>query len=201
MLHKMMKVDTKVGKVKPLSLAELQNGLVRKVYERDSDPDKVMALKELGAVYWIADFNAPPTQMGYTFDESVEDAIKNYELPSNWQPDKLILQLIDQYKNTYTLGAAGKALVACLSALNTSSKLCIRLNEALNKCLSDDSIDDDSLGSVVDTMRKILSLSNDIPKSISALRDAKENIASEEELKTARGGMRITNSMRPENQF
>ena len=79
----------KDGEVQPINSREAQLKQVKEILKRDKgslgDSDgrkKDFAYKELGAVYWIADFRSPGRMNGYEGKDLLEDAIKNYDLPS-----------------------------------------------------------------------------------------------------------------------
>lgn len=93
------------GIVKPVTLREATIKEVATILKRDKgspgDSDgreKLFAYKELGAACWIADFRSPGRLNGYEGDELIEDAIRNFNLPSDWRPDKVVLDLIKLFE-------------------------------------------------------------------------------------------------------
>lgn len=198
MLEQMMRVEN--GFVKPLNIRELQNATVARVYARDKSPDKDFALKELGFVYWVADFKSLPNQSGYDPEKVFSTGIENYGLPPDYKPDDLILSLIGEYRQTYQLGAAGAALSSCLKGLHTCSKLCARLSDELSVKLNAEFIDLEEIENITGLMNSIMKLSKDLPANIKALKEAESNVKyAEEEQKLAYGNKKITKSMQPNN--
>lgn len=69
----------------------------KKIWNRDRSASKNRAISELGFIYFMAD---PRSDYQYLIDEEVrKNSIKEGEgLPSDWEPDNLVLDAIEFYK-------------------------------------------------------------------------------------------------------
>ena len=73
--------------------------------------------------------------MGYSRSEALASARANYALPNDWQPDALILRLVDRYYED-KMGVAGEALETILRAVHNSSRAANILSEQLTNKLN-----------------------------------------------------------------
>ena len=69
----------------------------KKIWDRDRSASKNRAISELGFIYFMAD---PRSDYQYIIDEeSRKTSIKEGEgLPSDWEPDNLVLEAMEFYK-------------------------------------------------------------------------------------------------------
>lgn len=69
----------------------------KKIWTRDRSANKNRAISELGYIYFMAD---PRSDYQYIIDEeSRKNSIKEGEgLPSDWEPDNLVLEAMEFYK-------------------------------------------------------------------------------------------------------
>ena len=149
---------------------QIQDKDVRELYLRDTSEDKLRYLKEAGVIFYLADPKSPPNQMGYSRPEALASARANYALPNDWQPDALILRLVDRYHEDNIL----------------SEQLTNKLNAGMQA--------EDTLP-VIDLITKLNGIINIIPNQIKSLGEAKQAAALEIEQKKARGGKVVTSSM------
>ena len=70
----------------------------KEIWQRDKSKNKDKALQELGYIYFMSD---PRSDYQYLVDEEERSkAIKEGEgIPSNWKPDKVVLDAITFYKS------------------------------------------------------------------------------------------------------
>ena len=164
---------------------QIQDKDVRELYLRDNSEDKLR--------YIVADPKSPPNQMGYSRSEALASAKTNYGLPADWNPDALILRLIDRYHED-KMGVAGEALESILRAVHNSSRAANIISEQLTNKLNSGLQAEDALP-VIDLVTKLNGIINIIPNQIKALGEAKQAAALEIEQKKARGGKVVTMSM------
>ena len=172
---------------------QIQDKDVRELYLRDNSKDKLQYIKEAGVIFYVADPKSPPNQMGYSRSEALASAKINYDLPADWNPDALILRLIDRYHEDKT-GVAGEALESILRAVHNSSRAANIISEQLTNKLNSGLQAEDALP-VIDLVTKLNGIINIIPNQIKALGEAKQAAALEIEQKKARGGKVVTTSM------
>lgn len=172
---------------------QIQDKDVRELYLRDNSEDKLRYIKEAGVIFYVADPKSPPNQMGYSRSEALASAKTNYGLPADWNPDALILRLIDRYHED-KMGVAGEALESILRAVHNSSRAANIISEQLTNKLNSGLQAEDALP-VIDLVTKLNGIINIIPNQIKALGEAKQAAALEIEQKKARGGKIVTMSM------
>lgn len=191
-IEKLLTVD-ETGMPKAPSLRQLQDKDVALLWQRDTTKDKRKYIGEVGVIYYMADPKSPAKQRGLSNPEALKAAIENYNLPKDYQPDKLVLKLIDKYYID-NITEAGVALEALQKSIHLVSIAAIKINEQLTKKLANILPDED--------ITPILALSDAVSKKISeipsltkALKTAYENLRDEEEEQIARGGKQILSSM------
>ena len=172
---------------------QIQDKDVRELYLRDNSKDKLRYIKEAGVIFYVADPKSPPNHMGYSRSVSLASANTNYGLPADWNPDALILRLIDRYHED-KMGVAGEALESILRAVHNSSRAANIISEQLTNKLNSGLQAEDALP-VIDLVTKLNGIINIIPNQIKALGEAKQAAALEIEQKKARGGKIVTMSM------
>lgn len=188
------------------NIYQIQNKDIRELWERDkgsigdiNGTEKLRYKKEAGVIYYLGDPKSPANQMGYSKPEAIELAKANYGLPADWQPDKLILSLADQYKKT-KLGPAGEVYEATSRALHNSALVANALNNILSeKLLSGVTIEDASaLVGIINSVNKLIS---DLPNQTKAHAEALQNLELEKQTKVARGKVKITASMNASDAY
>lgn len=191
-IEKMLTVD-ETGIVKAPSLRQLQDKDVALLWQRDHNKDKRMFIAEVGVIYYVGDPKSPAKQQGLSDDECLKLAIENYNLPKDYKPDKLVLKLIDKYyKNNIT--EAGVALEALQKSIHLVSIAAVKINDYLNKKLTQTMSDDDISG-ILSLMDSVAKRINEIPNLTKSLGVARDNLRNEEEETIARGGITILSSM------
>ena len=146
---------------------QIQDKDVRELYLRDNSEDKLRYIKEAGVIFYVADPKSPPNQMGYSRSEALASAKTNYGLPADWNPDALILRLIDRYHED-KMGVAGEALESILRAVHNSSRAANIISEQLTNKLNSGLQAEDALP-VIDLVTKLNGITNIIPNQIKAL--------------------------------
>lgn len=192
------------GEVKPLKIPEAIIAEVRQIVKRDKgsngDADgrkKLFAYKELGAVYWIADYRSPGRMEGYEGEELIEDAIKNFNLPAEWRPDDVVWSLIKKYEANRDGGIAAEVLTEISSTFNLMLGTIKAIREKLRLKLQSVNVTDDELKGLIGMANELLKLAADIPKKIKEIEMAKEMLKHIEDDSTiGRGGVEITSSMK-----
>lgn len=196
-IEKMLTID-ETGMPKAPSLRQLQDKDVALLWQRDTTKDKQKYIKEVGVIYYLGDPKSPAKQQGLSDAESLQIAIDNYNLPKDYVPDSLVKKLIDKYY-IQNITEAGVALEALRKSIHLSSIAAVRINDRLNKKLSDALADEDitPILTMIDSVSKRIT---EIPALTKALGTAYENLRNEEEEQLARGGKQILSSMDADEQ-
>lgn len=202
MYYELFKIED--GEVKPLTSREATIKEVRLILQRDKgsagDSDgrkKLFAYKELGAVYWIADYRSPGRTNGYEGKELIEDAIRNFDLPSNWEPDAVVKALIKKYEYTNEGGVAAEVLTEVTSTFNLMLKTIKTMRQTLTTKLDSPTVTEDELKNLISLSNELLKLASSIPKMTKDIALAKEMLKdTEDNAEIGRGGVTIYSSMR-----
>lgn len=196
-IEKMLTID-ETGMPKAPSLRQLQDKDVALLWQRDTTKDKQKYIKEVGVIYYLGDPKSPAKKQGLSDAESLQMAIDNYNLPKDYIPDSLVKKLIDKYY-IQNITEAGVALEALRKSIHLSSIAAVRINDRLNKKLSDALADEDitPILTMIDSVSKRIT---EIPALTKALGTAYENLRNEEEEQLARGGKQILSSMDADEQ-
>lgn len=196
-IEKMLTID-ETGMPKAPNIRQLQDKDVALLWQRDTTKDKQKYIKEVGVIYYLGDPKSPAKQQGLSDAESLQLAIDNYNLPKDYVPDSLVRKLIDKYY-IENITEAGVALEALRKSIHLSSIAAVRINDRLNKKLSEVLADEDitPILTMIDSVSKRIT---EIPALTKALGVAYENLRNEEEEQLARGGKQILSSMDADEQ-
>lgn len=191
-IDKLITVDES-GMPKAPNARQLLDKDVLQLYMRDNTPDKRKYIGDCGVIYYLGDPKSPCRQRGLSDEESLNEAIENFNLPKDYKPDPLVWKLIQKYykQNITEAGVTIENLQKSLHICNLAAEKVIEyLNNKLRGVLSPDDIPA--------TMGMIQNVSNQvklIPDLVKSLKVAYENLRNEEEVKMARGGIQILSSM------
>lgn len=188
----MLTVD-ETGMPKAPTLRQLQDRDVALLWQRDTTKDKHKYIREVGVIYYLGDPKSPAKQQGLSYEESLKMAIENYNLPKDYKPDSLVKKLIDKYY-VNNITEAGVALEALQQSIHLVSLAAVRINEQLNKKLSN-VLEDEDITPILTLMDSVSKRIQEIPSLTKALGTAYENLRNEEEEQLARGGKQILSSM------
>lgn len=191
-IEKLITVDD-TGLPKAPSMTQLLDKDVKMLYARDITKDKINYLKEVGVIYYLADPNSPTKQQGLSDKECIKQAIENFDLPKNYEPDVLVYRIAKRYHDQ-CITEAGIILENILKAIHNANLAVNLLNEALNDKLTDGISKDDAM-EIMDIMDRLAKKSVEIPNLVKGLNEARENLIYEREQTTARGGLEVTSSM------
>lgn len=204
MYHELLRIED--GQVRPVTAREATIREVRAILNRDKgsngDADgrkKLFAYKELGAVYWIADFRSPGRMKGYEGQDLINDAIRNFKLPEGWQPDKTVSDLIKIYEDHVNGGVPAQVLTEIMGTFNLMLNTVKIIRTKLTEKLANPNITDAELKDLLALQNQLLSVSSDIPKKIKEIMLAKEMLKSiddDTQVEIGRGGDTITSSMK-----
>lgn len=188
----MLTID-ETGMPKAPTIRQLQDKDVALLYQRDTTKDKRKYISEVGVIYYLGDPKSPAKQQGLSDAESLKMAIENYNLPKEYQPDALVKKIIDKYYIS-NITEAGVALEALKKSIHLISIAADRINEQLNRKLSNVLADED-ITPILTIMDAVSKRVIEIPNLTKALGTAYENLRNEEEEQLARGGKQILSSM------
>lgn len=191
-IEKLITVDD-TGLPKAPSMTQLLDKDVKMLYARDITKDKINYLKEVGVIYYLADPNSPTKQQGLSDKECIKQAIENFDLPKNYEPDVLVYRIAKRYHDQ-CITEAGIILENILKAIHNANLAVNLLNEALNEKLTAGISKDDTM-EIMDIMDRLAKKSVEIPNLVKGLNEARENLIYEREQTTARGGLEVTSSM------
>lgn len=191
-IEKMLTID-ETGMPKAPSIRQLQDKDIALLWQRDASKDKKKYIAEVGVIYYLGDPKSPAKQQGLNEAESIKLAIENYNLPKDYVPDPLVKKLIVKYY-TDNITEAGVALEALQKSVHLSAIAAVRINDELNRKLSN-ALADEDITSILDLMDRVSKRVEGIPALTKALNTAYENLRDEEEEQIARGGKSILSSM------
>lgn len=194
-IEKMLTIDD-TGMPKAPTLRQIQDKDVALLWQRDTSKDKHKYIGEVGIIYYLGDPKSPARQQGLTDAEALQMAIDNFNLPKDYQPDSLVTKLISKYYKQ-NITEAGVALEALHKSIHLVSIAAVKINDMLNKKLSNALSDEDitSTLTMIDAVSKRVA---EIPSLTKALATAYDNLRNEEEEQLARGGKKILSSMSAE---
>lgn len=191
-IEKMLTID-ETGMPQAPTIRQLQDRDVALLWQRDITKSKVKYIAEAGIIYYLGDPKSPARQQGLSDDECLKLAIENFNLPKNYTPDSLVKKLINKYYKS-NITEAGVALEALQKSIHLVSIATVRINEQLNKKLTN-AISDDDITSILVLIDSVSKRITEIPSLTKALNSAYENLRNEEEEQMARGGKQILSSM------
>lgn len=191
-LEKIITVDD-TGMPQAPDIYQLQDKDLRELYTRDEYPDKRMYIAECGVIYYLGDPKSPAKQKGLSDAETLKEAIENYNLPPNYQPDNLVLKIAKKYYEQ-NITEAGVALETLHKSVHLVSIAANKINDILNEKLQTNIVQDD-IPTILQLMDNISKRVAEIPNLVKALGTAYENLRNEEETQLARGGKQILSSM------
>lgn len=191
-IEKMLTIDD-TGMPKAPTLRQIQDKDVALLWQRDTSKDKHKYIGEVGVIYYLGDPKSPARQQGLTDAEALQMAIDNFNLPKDYQPDSLVAKLIAKYYKQ-NITEAGVALEALHKSIHLVSIAAVKINDMLNKKLSN-ALSDEDITSTLTMMDVVSKRVAEIPSLTKALATAYDNLRNEEEEQLARGGKKILSSM------
>ena len=187
-INRLITIDV-TGMPKAPNPSQLLDKDVRELYMRDNTPDKRKYIAECGVIYYLGDPKSPCRQRGLSDEESLLEAIDNFNLDKTYQPDELVKKLIKKYYKQ-CITEAGVAIENLQKAFHVSSLVAGKAIEYLNNKLAEADIP------VIMGLHNQLSAQvKAVPDMIKAPNTAYDNLRNEEEIKMARGGIQILSSM------
>lgn len=191
-IEKLITVDD-TGMPKAPSITQLFDKDIRELYTRDETIDKSVYIKEVGVIYYLGNPNSPVRQQGLSDEECLKEAIKNFDLPANYLPDKLMMRIIERYYEQ-CITVAGRAIENILRTLHVCELATTKVLDILNQKLKGD-ITNDDINIILNLIDNTTKRAKDMPDTMKALNTAYENLRNEEETQLARGGAKILSSM------
>ena len=191
-IDKMLTIDD-TGMPQAPNLRQILDKDVALLWQRDTTRNKRKYIGECGVIYYLGDPKSPAKQQGLTDEECLNMAIENFNLPKDYKPDSLVSKLITKYYKQ-NITEAGVALEALHKSIHLVSIAATKINNILNKKLSN-AISDEDITSILTMMDAVSKRIVEIPALTKALGVAYENLRNEEEQQLARGGKQILSSM------
>lgn len=191
-INKLITVDV-TGMPKAPNPSQLLDKDVRELYMRDNTPDKRKYIAECGVIYYLGDPKSPCRQRGLSDDESLNEAIENFNLDRDYRPDDLVKKLIKKYYGQ-CITEAGVAIENLQKAFHVSNLVAGKAIEYLNNKLRGVLAEAD-IPVIMNMHAQLSNQVKTVPDMIKALNTAYDNLRNEEEIKMARGGIQILSSM------
>lgn len=191
-INKLITVDV-TGMPKAPNPSQLLDKDVRELYMRDNTPDKRKYIAECGVIYYLGDPKSPCRQRGLSDDESLNEAIENFNLDKDYRPDDLVKKLIKKYYGQ-CITEAGVAIENLQKAFHVSNLVAGKAIEYLNNKLRGVLAEAD-IPVIMNMHAQLSNQVKTVPDMIKALNTAYDNLRNEEEIKMARGGIQILSSM------
>lgn len=191
-IDKLITID-QTGMPKAPNPRQLLDKDILMLYTRDNTPDKRKYIAECGVIYYLGDPKSPCRQRGLSDEESLREAIENFDLDVSYTPDDLVKRLIKRYykQNITEAGVTIENLQKAFHVSNlTINKALEYLNNKLRGVLADADIP-----VIMNLQNQLSNQVKAVPDMIKALNQAYDNLRSEEEIKMARGGIQILSSM------
>lgn len=195
-IDKLITVDD-TGMPKAPNARQLLDKDVLQLYTRDNTPDKRKYIGDCGVIYYLGDPKGPCRQRGLSDEESLKEAIENFNLPSDYKPDELVLKLVKKYYNQ-NIGEAGVTIENLQKTLHISNLAANKIIEYLNNKLRGNTAPED-IPVILQMIQNVSSQVKAIPDLVKSLKIAYDNLRNEEEIKLARGGVQILSSMDAED--
>ena len=191
-IDKMIEIDD-TGMPKAPGARQLLDKDILTLYMRDKTRSKENYIKECGVIYYLGDPKSPAMQQGLSTKEALKLAKENFDLDKDYQPDALVLKLIDKYwKQNIT--PAGIAIDNLRKTLHLASQQASKINELLSNQLNTET-NADAIRTTIGLIGEVRNIINSIPNTTKALATAYENLQAEEEQQLSRGGNTILSSM------
>lgn len=181
----------------PPTIRQLVDKDIRELYTRDKSKDKKRYIQEAIVIYYLGDPKSPAKQAGLSDVESLNMAIEQADLPSNYIPDKLVLKLIDKYYKQ-NIGEAGRTVENILKGIHNVNLSIDVINQYLNEKLKTIT-DADQIEKILTLVDNVNKKAGEIPNLVKKLEEAKQNLLYEKETEMARGGNIVSSSMDAEN--
>jgi hypothetical protein len=155
----------------------------KKIITRDKDRYKKQALAEFAYIYFMYDYKSP--YMNISDVDRHPQISKSLKFSEDWQPDQDIKEAIDQYLS-FQESPSIKVLKSTKNALINASKVIDVMNETVANALKEE---DRDMVSAIDTIDKLLSLTDKLPKTINTIVTLEEKVQKEQhENSKLRGG-------------
>ena len=155
----------------------------KKIITRDKDRYKRQALLELSYIYYMYDYKSP--YMNISDIDRHAQISKHLKLGDTWEPDQEIKEAITQYLEFQETPSI-KALKSTRNALLNASKVIDVMNTTVEAALLPDNKD---MVTAIDTVDKLLTLADKLPKTINTIVTLEEKVQKEQhENSKVRGG-------------
>jgi hypothetical protein len=191
-IDKLITVDES-GMPKAPNPKQLLDKDILKLYSRDNTPDKRKYIGDCGVIYYLGDPKGPCKQRGLSDAECIQEAIENFNLDADYKPDDLVWKIAKRYYKQ-NITEAGVTIENLNKALHVCNLAADRIIDYLNNKLRG-VIAPEDIPTVLGMISNVSGQVKAIPDLVKSLRVAYDNLATEEEVKIARGGIQILSSM------
>lgn len=183
---------------------------INKIITRDKggkivgDPDgrrKLFAYKEFAYVYYRCDFYAYPIQNGLTNSAAHKWTVKTLELPSDYSPDEVVLELMNQYTKEH-LSVTKRTIKNIIIVFAMTNDILEKVQPSITSLLNMPNITLDQVNELINIQKTLMAIATTIPEQAKKLREAMTLLEEEEKaIRVGRGGKTIDDSQNPDNDI
>jgi hypothetical protein len=183
---------------------------VKKILSRDhggkvvGDPDgrlKLYAHKEFTYVYFRCDFEAFPSQHGFSEKQAHEYAAKQAGLGEKFVPDDVLLAFCKQYEDEH-LTQAKRTIRVLIRIFALSEKVLERIEKNVTELLERPTLTPEEIGNLLKYQNQLMNVASETPETVKKLRAAMNLLEQEDKVKEiGRGGFEITDSYNADNEI
>jgi len=138
------------------------------IFTRDKQTGRPIAFAELKYIYFVADIDAVPYKRGYDNFQTVEYAIQHSNLPKGWQPDRVIEEAINIYKED-NMNVVTTTVREILMIFNNYAVIVRKLRFSIEEHLKKDKLSKDEMKELLGLLDGIANIAAGIPNIKSKL--------------------------------
>lgn len=171
----------------------------------DSDGrKKLLAFKEFAYIYHMADINSQPNRSGYSKNEAKYYAKEKAGLPDNWKEDEVVKQAIKDYQDEQE-SLPRNTIAELIKTYRHILNIIPKVRRRIDTLSSNDELTTDQASEILNAVKILLQLGEDIPSQTSKLTNAikqLEQLEDNERKVRLRGSKEVVpDSMIPERDF
>lgn len=160
---------------------------------RDKSKDKHIAFNEFKYIYFVSDYASPYIKNGLDGKHLHNKALENVDIDIN-NNDELLLNAISKYKELQD-SLELRIYQNLIKTFNVTDKVIDKIRKDIEAKLEEES-NETNVTSLVNLLRTLLTLSQDIPDKLESLKKCEDLIKKQQEaINLGRGNTKITNSM------
>lgn len=167
----------------------------QEILKRDKTYNKAQAYKEFTYVYFVCDFRAYPTTNGLSAASAHHYAVVHSGLPTQYEPDPTVRQLMEQYKKEH-LSIGKKSTATLLRIFGFNDIILEKLEGNINLMLQNAALTKDQISELIAYQKQLLEIATNVPVQVKKLKEAMTLLESEDkEIVIGRGGKEVSLGM------